>query len=179
MDFRVDEAVLGVVRVERERSPSSKISHIEINVINYSEAIKFYDIIFSFMGIKRVNCMKSWTAYTDGQSKIIICPTDDNFKSRGFHRKSAGLNHLAFYAESKKDVDNFYQNVLITHNIQTLYENGAFGNDDYYAVFFEGPDRLKLEFVYAPKYCDENKWPSNIQDDFNPYIDDEEKRSQV
>ncbi len=50
-----------------------------------------------------------------------------------------------------------------------LYEGKPTGDDDYYAVLFEGPDRLKLELVYAPKYCDESSWPCNIEDDFDPY----------
>ena len=121
------------------------------------------------MGIIRQNCMKGWTAYIDGQSKIILCPTEDKFARDGFHRKRAGLNHLAFYADSKESVDTFYRDVLIKNNIKSLYEEGPFGDDDYYAVFFEGPDRLKLEYVYSPKYCDPNSWPSNEKDDFDPY----------
>ena len=147
----------------------SKISHIEINVLNYAEAIQYYDLIFKPMGIKRMNCMKDWTAYSDGQTKIILGRTEDKYKKDGFHRKRAGLNHLAFYADSKEAVDRFYTEVLVPNKIPVLYENRPFGDDDYYAVFFEGPDRLKLEYVFAPRYCDENSWPNVTEDDFNPY----------
>ena len=140
-----------------------------MNVLNYINTIKFYDIIFPPMGFKRINCMKEWTAYSDGQCKIIICPTDDKFKHDGFHRKRAGLNHLAFYADSVEDVDKFHDEILVPNNINSLYESKPFGDNQYYAVFFEGPDRIKLEFVYAPNYCDENSWPSNLEDDFDPY----------
>jgi catechol 2,3-dioxygenase-like lactoylglutathione lyase family enzyme len=148
----------------------SKISHVEINVLNYIDAIKFYDIIFPPMGIKRINCMKDWTAYSDGQSKIILGRTEDKYKMDGFHRKRAGLNHLAFYSDSKEEVDKFYNEILTPNNIEALYETKPFGDEEYYAVFFEGPDRLKLEYVYAPRYCDEKTWPSNIEDDFDPYF---------
>jgi len=147
----------------------SKISHIEINVLNYAESIRFYDLILIPMGFKRTNCMKGWTAYSDGMSKFIICPTDDAHKDAGFHRKRAGLNHLAFYADSKADVDDFYENVLKKNKIDALYENKAFGDEDYYAIFFEGPDRIKLEYVYAPNYCDLSCWPNTFDDDFDPY----------
>lgn len=123
------------------------------------------------MGIKRINCMKNWTAYSDGQTKIILGPTEEKFKKDGFHRKRAGLNHLAFYAENKEDVDKFHSEVLVPNNIPVLYEKKPFGDNDYYAVFFEGPDRLKLEYVFAPRYCDENSWPSDIEDDFDPYAE--------
>jgi catechol 2,3-dioxygenase-like lactoylglutathione lyase family enzyme len=147
----------------------SKISHIEINVLNYSDAIKFYDLILTPMGIKRVNCMKDWTAYSDGQTKLILGRTEDEFKAAGYHRKRAGLNHLAFYANSKEDVDKYHDEVLVPNGIEALYEKKPFGDNEYYAVFFEGPDRLKLEYVFAPNYCDENVWPTNLEDDFDPY----------
>ena len=140
-----------------------------MNVLNYPEAIKFYDLILPFMGFTRTNCMKEWTAYSDGQSKIILGPTDEKFKKDGFHRKRAGLNHLAFYADSKEQVDQFFSEVLQKNGVEGLYEKKPFGDEDYYAVFFEGPDRLKLEFVYAPKYCDLDTWPNNMEDDFDPY----------
>lgn len=121
------------------------------------------------MGFKRISCMKDWTAYSDGVSKFIICPTDEDHKASGFHRKRVGLNHLAFYADSKAEVDEYFKNTLSKNNIEALYEKKAFGDDTYYAVFFESPDRIKLEYVFAPKYCDPNCWPNTIEDDFDPY----------
>ena len=84
---------------------NSKISHIEINVLDYTMAIWFYDIILPPMDIKKINCMKGWTAYSDGQTKFILCPIEEKHKKDGFHRKRAGLNHLAFYADYKEKVD--------------------------------------------------------------------------
>ncbi|OUR96830.1 hypothetical protein A9Q84_10860 [Halobacteriovorax marinus] len=147
----------------------SIISHIEINVLDYPAAIRFYDLVLIPMGFKRLNCMMEWTAYSDGQSKFIICPTDAEFKKEGYHRKRAGLNHLAFYANSREEVDDYYEKTLKQNGIKALYEENAFGDDDYYAVFFEGPDRLKLEYVYAPRYCQEDAWPNNLADEFDPY----------
>lgn len=148
---------------------NSKLSHIEINVLNYAKAIRFYDLVLLPIGIKRVNCTKDFTAYSDGQTKIILSQTERKYIEAGFHRKRAGLNHLAFYAESKEDVDQYYRDVLLANNIEVLYEGRPEGNNEYYAVLFEDPDRLKLEYVYAPKYCDENSWPCNIEDSFDPY----------
>jgi len=65
-----------------------------------------------------------------------------------------------------------YHEKKVFFKIEALYEQKPFGDEDYYAVFFEGPDRLKLEFVYAPNYCDPKVWPSNMEDDFDPYLED-------
>ena len=158
-----------VTHSTKVNSMKSKISHIEINVLNYKESIRFYDTILIPMGFKRTSCMKTWTAYTDGMSKFIICPVEEKYRKAGFHRKRAGLNHLAFYADSKEQVDSYFNEILVKNNIEALYENKAFGDEQYYAVFFEGPDRIKLEYVYAPNYCDLDCWPNTLEDDFDPY----------
>ena len=149
----------------------SKISHIELSVSNYKKSIQFYDKVLIPLGFERCNCTRNFTAFTDGSYKIVLCPTEEKYVKDGYHRKRTGLAHLAFYADSKEDVDTFVKNVLNKHNIKSLYEDKAFGDDDYYAAFFEDPDRIKIELVCAPKYCDKDSWPTNIQDDFDPYTD--------
>src|SRR3989339_835498 len=145
----------------------SLISHIEFNVCDYKQSIQFYDKIFPFMGINRINCTKEYTAYTDGATKIILIPTEDKFLSFGFHRKRTGLNHLAFYAESKEKVKQFYLEIMLKNKIKPLYQEGPFGDDDYFAVFFEDPNRIKLELVCAPNYCKYDHWPNNLPNDFD------------
>ena len=101
--------------------------------------------------------------------KICICPTEEKYVIHGFHRKRTGLNHVAFYATSKDEVDEFYKNVLLKNNIDCLYEKKPDGDDAYYAVFFEDPDRIKLELVYAPRYCQPTDWTNALPSDFDPY----------
>ena len=48
--------------------------------------IQFYDLIFPFMGLDRINCTKQYTAYTDGMSKVILIPTEEEYLEHGFHR---------------------------------------------------------------------------------------------
>lgn len=147
----------------------TKLSHIDINVSDYAKSIRFYDMILIPLGWKRLVCQKSHTTYSDGQMKICLCPTEEKYISSGFHRKRTGINHLAFYAQSKPEVDDFYKNILLKNNMSCLYEQKPSGDDDYYAVFFEDPDRIKLEVVYAPRYCDPSDWTNSLESDFDPY----------
>lgn len=148
---------------------NSSLSHIDINVSDYAKSIRFYDLILKHLGWKRLVCHKEFTTFCDGTMKICICPTDKKYLPDGFHRKRTGLNHLAFYAQSKHEVDEFYQNVLVKNDISCLYEKAPSGDDAYYAVFFEDPDRIKLEVVFAPKYCEPSNWTNTIKDNFDPY----------
>jgi len=134
-------------------------------------SIRFYDKILPFLGFQRLVCTSDFTAFSDGHIKLIFCPTDSEFSDNGFHRKRPGLNHLAFYCSTQEEVDAFYKDVLVAHQIETLYHEGPDGDDEYYAVFIEDPNRLKLEIVYAPHYCDPLRWPNNIASDFDPYLE--------
>lgn len=148
----------------------TKLSHVEINTSNYSESIKFYDMVLLSLGWERLVCRNDHTSYTDGTLKIVLCPTSEEHQKAGFHRKRVGLNHLAFYAETKEMVDDFNREVLAKNNIKALYHEGASGDKNYYSVYFEDPDRIKLEVVYSPFYCEKEYFPNNLENNFDPYV---------
>lgn len=141
----------------------TRLSHIEINVFDYTKSIHFYDTILLPIGWKKLVSTKDCTAYSDGSMKLIFSPTDEKYKKKSFHRKQVGLNHLAFFAKSIEEVNDFHKNVLIKNSIECLYEKKPSGDNTYYAVFFEDPDRIKIELVYAPDYCKSHHWTNQIQ----------------
>lgn len=114
-------------------------------------------------------CTSDFTAYCDGFVKLILSPVSAEFKGAGFHRKRIGLNHIALYASSRDEVDRYYQEVMLPNNIPSLYQKGPEGDDDYYSVLFEDPDRMKIEVVWAPRYCEKEAWPNTIESNFDPY----------
>jgi catechol 2,3-dioxygenase-like lactoylglutathione lyase family enzyme len=147
----------------------SKISHVELNVSDYARSIRFYDLVLGCLGWKRLVCQKSHATFTDGSTKIVLCPTEERFLADGYHRKRTGLNHLAFYADSKEQVDRLHSEILRKNAIPCLYEEKPSGEEDYYAVFFEDPDRFKIEVVYSPGYCGQGHWTNQLEDNFDPY----------
>lgn len=147
----------------------TKLSHVELSVSNYKESVKFYDLILLSLGWEKLVSRLDHTTYTDGTLKVVLCPVEEEYKHFGFHRKRVGLNHLAFYAETKEVVDDFYREILQKNKIQSLYHEGASGDNNYYSVFFEDPDRIKLEIVYSPFYCDKEYMMNNVESNFDPY----------
>ena len=79
---------------------------------------------------------------------IVLVQTESRFQEIPYHRCRTGLNHLAFHAQSKLQVDQMTEK-LRDRGIKILYQDlhPYAGGKDYYAVFFEDPDRMKLELV--------------------------------
>ncbi len=145
------------------------LSHVELNVSDYAKSIQFYDVILQPLGWRRIVCQTSHTTYTDGFLKIVLGPVEEKYKTPPFHRKRTGLNHLAFYAPSMEFVDRYEQDVLKANQIRCLYETESKGDETYYSIFFEDPDRIKIEIVYSPEYCSERHYTNQLKSDFNPY----------
>ncbi len=145
------------------------LSHIELNVSDYAKSIQFYGHILIPLGWKRLVCQKNHTVFSDGQMKIVLAPVEEKYSTSTYHRKRVGLNHLAFYASSQKFVDEYIEKVLKPCKISCLYADESKGDETYYSIFFEDPDRIKIEVVYSPGYCSENHWTNKLEDNFDPY----------
>lgn len=132
---------------------SATLNHIQINVTNAKISGPFYKEMLTLLGYK-VFIEEGWGfGMQDPKNGLVIwiCPIEDKYIDKKFHRKAPGLNHLAFQVESKHDVDKFNTEFVLKNKITTLYETPkAFPeySGDYYAVFFEDPDRVKLEVVF-------------------------------
>lgn len=80
---------------------------------------------------------------------------EERFMDVPYHRSRVGLNHLAFHAESQEHVDRITEQ-LKEKGVPILYQDRHpfAGGNSHYAVFFEDPDRIKVELV-APKVVDQ------------------------
>jgi len=84
-----------------------------------------------------------------------IFETAAEYRDRPFHRKRTGVNHLAFGVETRDDVDTICRGFLAPRGIPALYDSPREFPEytaGYYAVFFEDPDRLKLEVVWRARH---------------------------
>jgi len=86
--------------------------------------------------------------YILGETYLVFVQTEERFLTPAYHRCRTGLNHLAFHAASREQVDEITL-ALRKRKAPILYEDRHpfAGGKDYYAVFFEDPDRIKVELV--------------------------------
>ncbi|MFA6197779.1 MAG: VOC family protein [Patescibacteria group bacterium] len=127
------------------------IDHIQIGVGDIKISGLFYDRLLKYFGFKVLSIGKHYRNWhNSGRNTFSIEQVEKKHVLTGFHRKRVGLNHIAFRAARKSEVDNFYKKYLLANKIPVLYGGPKKYPEyykDYYAVYFEDPDRIKLEFM--------------------------------
>ncbi|MDH5442632.1 MAG: VOC family protein [Candidatus Nomurabacteria bacterium] len=123
------------------------LDHISINVSDLANSVDFYNTVLVALGFSKIKDDEGWVNDVNG---IWINQTENSRTDKGFHRKNSGVNHIAFSVNSHKDVDHFFKEVIKANDIPFLYggpKEYPDYHEGYYAVFFEDPDRLKLEVM--------------------------------
>lgn len=124
------------------------LHHVEINVTDLNQTIAFWDWFLSEL---RYEVHQKWDrgiSWKYQSTYLVFVQTEDQFIKSGYHRSRVGLNHLAFHASSREQV-NWMTEKLKEKNIPILYQDRHpfAGGNGHYAVFFEDPDRIKVELV--------------------------------
>ncbi|MDL0420483.1 VOC family protein [Caldifermentibacillus hisashii] len=127
------------------------LHHVEINVSDLNRSIAFWGWFLEELGYTPFQEWENGTSWKLADTYLVFVQTEERFLDVSYHRSRVGLNHLAFYAESREHVDDITKK-LIEKEIKILYEDRHpfAGGKEHYAVFFEDPDRIKVELV-APR----------------------------
>ncbi|WP_102263016.1 VOC family protein [Mesobacillus jeotgali] len=124
------------------------LHHVEINVTDLNKANVFWGWFLSELKYEVYQKWDTGISWKFKKTYIVFVQTEERFLQAGYHRSQVGLNHLAFYADSRQHVDQMTEK-LRERQIPILYQDRHpfAGGADHYAVFFEGPDRMKVELV--------------------------------
>ncbi len=128
---------------------NGSLHHIEVYVSDLKKSIEFWEWFLTEKFSYKIH--QQWEkgiSFKLGETYIVFVQTEKGHLASTYHRKNTGLNHLAFHCDSNQFVDNL-TNELKERNFTILYpEKHPFaGGENYYAVFFEDPDRIKVEVV--------------------------------
>jgi catechol 2,3-dioxygenase-like lactoylglutathione lyase family enzyme len=128
----------------------ASLGHIGIN-LSGPGPLAFWKELLAFLEFRIVEDGLHFDA-GDGTSYFCVNVAGAR-ASDGFHRRRVGLNHVAFRVASAALVDRFVSEFLVPRGIAPLY-GGARAYPEYsagyYAVYFEDPDRIKIEVVVEP-----------------------------
>ncbi len=83
-----------------------------------------------------------------GEMYMVFVQAETRFLDIPYHRGRVGLNHLAFHAASRQQVDEIARK-LRGRGVTILYadKHPFAGGKDHYAKYFEDLDRMKVELV--------------------------------
>jgi catechol 2,3-dioxygenase-like lactoylglutathione lyase family enzyme len=128
----------------------SHLSHIGINLSNEEKCFSFWQNLLEYLEFKLSLDGNHFDA-SDGHAFLCFSTTKPGYQEQTFHRKHTGLNHIAFRVAARAEVDKFVKEYLEPRDIPALY-GGAKEYDyvpGYYAVYFEDPDRIKIEVAFT------------------------------
>ena len=129
---------------------SGLVHHIEIYVSNLKKSTVIWQ---TFLLSLRYSQYQEWPEGISWKLEftyIVFVQTKQKYLDIPYHRCRTGLNHLAFHAISKEQVDEIAK-LLTYKGITLLYGDKYRNNADpgIYAIYFEDPDRIKIELVYS------------------------------
>ncbi len=124
------------------------VHHLEIYVSGLEKTIEFWGWLLTELGYENYQKWNKGISYKLLDTYLVFVQTEEKYLDIEYHRKRTGLNHIAFYTVSREMVDDMTQK-LIEWKIKLLYDNKHpnIGDNDYYALFFEDPDRIKVELI--------------------------------
>ena len=134
------------------------INHFSFTVSDLEAAMQFFGPVLAFLGYT-VGAIGEYSG-----SRLTINVNDANgiavnvweakpgLADHPFEVYEPGLHHVAFNADSANQVDQL-RDLVESLGGEILDGPGEFPFADggYYAVYFLGPDRIKIECVYMPE----------------------------
>ncbi|MGH7400115.1 MAG: VOC family protein, partial [Candidatus Rokuibacteriota bacterium] len=131
----------------------AQLYHLQINVADASRSLPFYKALLGYLEYRTVYETDAMAGFSGRGTDIWVGAVASAHTGAGFHRKRAGLNHLAFRVDRREDVDRFQREFMAPRMLAALYgtpRDFPEYRPGYYAVFFEDPERLKLEIAHVP-----------------------------
>ena len=123
------------------------LHHVEIYVSDLARSRAFWQwLLCEELGYKVYQEWPKGIDFIFEKTYIVFVQTEEKHLDTAYNRCRTGLNHLAFHAKSREHVDELRAK-LRSRGITILYpdRHPYAGGPDYYAVFFEDPDRIKVE----------------------------------
>ena len=125
------------------------LHHLEIYVGDLERTIEFWTPLLRQLGFTE----DRWSGGVNyiveqGGPYLSLLQAPQTHVGFGHHRKRIGLNHVAFEAKSRGQVDAVRAWALEAGHTLLYDDRFPFATaPGYYAVFLEDPDRMKLEVV--------------------------------
>jgi catechol 2,3-dioxygenase-like lactoylglutathione lyase family enzyme len=129
-----------------------RIGHIILNVSNFEISAAFYDQILLKIGFisNRREVTNDFATKSYRLNEHNIWLRWDASKMHEPFVRDVGLDHIAFFVDSKQAVDEMYEELKYTNSkITCPPAHYPEYSPEYYAFYFRDPDEMPLEIGYA------------------------------
>lgn len=126
-------------------SSNGQLHHVEIYCSDLADSLDFWEWLLLGLGYVRHQDWPEGRSFLKGETYLVFVQCEPDHKQHPYHRKGPGLNHLAFHLDSRSAVDR-YAAQLTERGTKILYSSPLVSGTSY-AVYFEDPERIKVELV--------------------------------
>lgn len=124
---------------------AGQLHHVELCCADLPSAVDFWDWLLSELGYEPKNSWEGGQSWINGPTYIVLKEAGDS--DHAFDRQAPGLNHLAFHAASRAQVETITDGVRERADVSVLYDDQHPYAGGYYALYCEDPEGVKVEIV--------------------------------
>ncbi|WP_306053633.1 VOC family protein [Natronococcus wangiae] len=121
------------------------LHHLELYASDLEASLPFWDWLLGELGYETKNEWDGGRSWINGPTYVVLVQAADS--DQPFDRRAAGLNHVAFHAASREQVDDLARQVRDREDATLLYEDEHPFAGGYYALYCEDPEGIKVEVV--------------------------------
>ncbi|MFC4439384.1 MULTISPECIES: VOC family protein [Natrialbaceae] len=127
---------------------AGSLHHLELYASDLEVSLPLWDWLLGELGYERKNEWDDGCSWINGPTYVVLVQAVDS--DHPFDRRAAGLNHVAFHAASREQVDDLARQLRDREDASLLYEDRHPFAGGYYALYCEDPEGIKIEVV-GPK----------------------------
>ncbi|MFC3959191.1 VOC family protein [Halovivax cerinus] len=127
---------------------AGQLHHLELYASDIDASIDFWGWLLGELGYEAKNDWSGGRSWINGPTYVVLVEADEEpAAEHPFDRRGPGLNHVAFHAATREQVDVITEEVRERADATVLYEDRHPYAGGYYALYCEGPEGIKVEVV--------------------------------
>ena len=137
-DDQVDRADRGSGSADEPHAGG--IHHLELCASDLAASVAFWGWLLDELGYEPKSDWDGGRSWLRGSTYVVLKRADED---EPFDRTEPGLNHVAFHAASREQVDRVTEGVRGRDDASLLYED----QHPYAGGYYEDPEGVKVELV--------------------------------
>lgn len=121
------------------------IHHLELAATDLEQAQPFWEWLLTQLGYQRKNDWATGRSWINHPTYLVLVAADN--RTVPYDRDAPGLDHVAFHARSRDQVDTLTATIRDRDDAEVLFDDQHPYAGGYYALYCEGPDDIKVEVV--------------------------------